>query len=112
MLAGFVDDKVEPNRYLILQRGVEGTDQDIRLGMNTYHVEIDDEASSCYGGIERFELFRDRVMIKFSQKGSVKLRGIETAEIIFRADDQKFDQLRDCLAKIFAGTTVLVEPRP
>lgn len=105
-LVGFADDEAEPPHYLQLQRGFKDSDQDIRLGMNTYYIEIDDQGSSCYGGIERFELRRDQALIKFSSQGKAKLNGIESAEITFKAGNEKFNQLRDRLSKIFAGTPV------
>jgi hypothetical protein len=46
---GFADYPIDTTEYLLLQRGVEDDKQDIRLGMATYHVEINDQGASCYG---------------------------------------------------------------
>ncbi len=105
-LVGFTDDEAEPTHYLQLQRTFKDSNHDIPLGMNTYYVEIDDQGSFCYGGIERFELQMDRALIKFTSHGKAKLNGIESAEITFKAETEKFNQLCDRLSKIFAGTTV------
>jgi hypothetical protein len=107
-LVGFANDEFEPTHYLQLQRGIKDSDQDIRLGMNTYYVEIDDQSSSCYGGIEQFELRRDHALVKFSSQGEKKLNGIETAEVKFKIDNEKFIQLQDRLSKVFAGTTIYI----
>ena len=102
---GFADSESNTAHYLQLQRAFKDDEQDIKLGMNTYYLEIDDQILSCYGGIERFNLHRDRASIIFSSKGKMKLQGIETAEISFQIDDKKFAQLRDRLSKVFSGTT-------
>jgi hypothetical protein len=38
-LVGFADQEFNPKQYLTLQRDYEDDDQDVALGMNTYHVE-------------------------------------------------------------------------
>lgn len=107
-LVGFANDDFEPTHYLQLQRGFEDSDQVIHLGMNTYYVEIDDQSSSCYGGIEHFELRRDQALVKFSSQGEKKLNGIESAEVKFTIDNEKFTHLQDRLSKVFAGTTIYI----
>ncbi len=105
-LVGFADDEAEPTHYLQLQRSFKDSEQDIRLGMNTYYVEIDDQSSSCYGGVEQFELGKNRALIKFSFHSKRNLNGIDSAELTFDVNNEKLSQLRDRLSKIFAGTTV------
>jgi Immunity protein 10 len=67
-LVSFADDKCEPREYLTLQQSFEDEDQDVALGMNTYHVERNDQRWWEYGGIKRFELKRDRVRIEFTRR--------------------------------------------
>src|SRR5262245_56258457 len=55
-LVAFADEKFGTRQYLMLQRSYEDDEQDIQLGMNTYHVERDDQGFSCYGGVKHFEL--------------------------------------------------------
>jgi hypothetical protein len=67
-LVGFADEKFGTRDYLTLQRAYDDDEQDISLGMNTYYVERNDQRWSGYGGIQTFELFRDRVIITFTEK--------------------------------------------
>jgi len=68
-LVGFADEQYDTREHLTLQRSYEDDEQDVRLGMNTCYVERDGQGQSCYGGIERFELHRDRVKVRFDDAG-------------------------------------------
>jgi hypothetical protein len=108
-LVGFADDRFKTFDYLTLQRAFEDDEQDVSLGMNTYHVERNGQTWSGYGGIQAFELKRDRAKVTFTTDGAAKMGEVTEMEITFEIDDNEFSKLRDRLAKIFAGTHCLVE---
>jgi hypothetical protein len=108
-LVGFADDEFETTQYLMLQRGMEDDEQDVRFGMNTYHVERDGQQYSMYGGIERFVLQRDRLLVDFTPEGQVRLQ-TSTMKITFAISDEKFARLKEQLGRVFADTTCLVIP--
>jgi hypothetical protein len=108
-LVGFADEKFDTKQYLMLQRSFADDEQDVRLGMNTYHVERDGQQWGCYGGIERFELQRDRVNIAFTEKGRKCLGSVSAMEITFHVSDRQFRRLKDRLGRIFAGAVCLAD---
>ena len=105
-LVGLADERLGTRQYLMLQRAREHDEQDVALGMDTYHVERDDQRWSCYGGVERFELHRDRVVVRFTTSGATCLRA-EGMEISFSVSDGRFDELASGLQRIFRGTECL-----
>jgi hypothetical protein len=105
-LVGFADEKFDTRQYLTLQRSYEDDEQDTRLGMNTYHVERDDQSCSCYGGIERFELQRDQLMVRFTPTGAKQLKA-DGVEITFKVDGRRFKKLVQQLDRVFQGTECL-----
>lgn len=107
-LVGFADDEFKTRDYLLLQRGVEDDEQDLVFGMNTYHVERNDQKWSGYGGIESFELHRDRVKICFSKAGGNRMGSVTEMEITFQTDGDEYARLKDRLGRIFGGTDCLV----
>ena len=107
-LVGFADDPFEPRDFLLLQRSYEDDEQDSRLGMNTYHVERNGQLWSCYGGIERFKLCRDRVKVSFTKEGSRLLGNVPGMEITFNVEESKFNELQRGLRQVFAATGCLV----
>jgi hypothetical protein len=106
-LVGFADEEFDTKQYLMLQRSHEDDAQDIALGMNTYHVERNDQGYSGYGGIERFDLYPDRVLVRFNDIGA---RNLETRvmEISFKKDGRRFGKLQRRLKNIFSGTSCLL----
>ncbi|MFO0968682.1 MAG: Imm10 family immunity protein [Gemmataceae bacterium] len=108
-LVGFADDKFNTRDYLMLQRAFEHDEQDVSLGMNTYHVERNGQGWSGYGGIMAFELRRDRAKIVFTKEGAATMGNVTEMEITFRVDGDEYSKLKDRLGKIFAGAGCLVE---
>jgi hypothetical protein len=105
-LVGFADEKFDTRQYLTLQRSYNDDEQDIELGMNTYHVERDDQSCSGYGGIDRFELYRDRAVVRFTPTGAKQLKA-DGLEISFEVDGRRFKKLVQRLERVFEGTECL-----
>jgi hypothetical protein len=108
-LVGFADKKFGSRDYLMLQRAYIDDEQDISLGMNTYHVERNDQRWSGYGGIRTFELFRDRVIVTFTEKGAIEMGNVSSVEITFQVGAREFAELKERLERIFAGTSCLID---
>lgn len=102
-LVGFADAEFNAERYLLLQREKTPQAEDIALGLDGYHVEVDDQSKSCYGGIKSFELFPDRAVLEFESDALSIFDGARIMEVRFALRQQQLDQLRDCLARIFKG---------
>ena len=101
------DEKFETKQYLMLQRSYEDDEQDIANGENTYHIELHDQGASGYGGVARFELHRDRVKVRMTKEGAVRL-GAGRIEISFKISDRRFEKLRRYLGHVFADSPCLV----
>jgi Immunity protein 10 len=102
-LVGFADAEFNPTRHLLLQRAKSPQAQDIELGLDGYHVELDDQGKSSYGGIKRFELFSDHAIVEFEDDALPVFGDDQMIVIEFTLRQQQLAQLRDCLARIFKG---------
>lgn len=102
-LVGFADDDYTPQNCLLLQRGYEDTEQDRRLGMATYYVELNDQGHACYGGISRFALRRDHAFVEFDERGRKELDCEATLQITFSIDDAEFRALAVQVARVFVN---------
>jgi hypothetical protein len=108
-LVGFADAEFNTGRYLLLQREKLPHAQDIALGLGGYRAEVDAQGRSCYGGIRRFELFRDHAVVEF-EDDALSAPGDEKVVVVeFALRQRQLDQLRDCLAKIFKGYECFVD---
>lgn len=108
-LVGFADAEFNAKRYLLLQRAKSPQAQDIALGLDGYHVEVDGQGKSRYGGIKSFELFPDHVVIEFDDDALSVLGGEKAMVVEFALRRQQFDQLRDSLVKIFKGDECFID---
>jgi hypothetical protein len=86
----------EEDRYVLLQRSIFPSDQDVALGMDAPYLEVSDQASSGYGKILQCVLHHDRIVIRTD--GS-----LPDAEVAFAVDRQALSSLRTSLQRIFAG---------
>ena len=102
---GFADDPIDTTEYLLLQRGVEDGEQDIRLGMATYYVEINGQGAACYGGISTCHLQPGRLIITFAPQGAAKL-GCDQAGITFDLSPDELHNLKEILCRVFADSDV------
>jgi len=107
-LVGFGDCEVNANTYLTLQRALIFDEQDLALGMDTYHVEWCSQEKSSYGGISQFTLRPDSAEIRFGSNAAVALGGMERLSISFRLRPFEQNALRDALWYIFGGNGCLV----
>lgn len=102
-LVGFADAEFNAERYLLLQRAKSPQDDDVALGLDGYHVEVDDPSHSCYGSISSFELFPDHAELAFEEE-TASIFDDETELVVeFTLRQKQLDQLRDALAKVFDG---------
>jgi hypothetical protein len=103
ILVGFSSEGLGPRRYLMLQRSYEFDEQDVAPGMDRVYIERDSQGYSAYGGIKRFELFRDRALISLEAATARKLGNEAEFEIRFELEDRRFEELRAGLAGVFKG---------
>jgi hypothetical protein len=106
-LVGFADQENDTEEYLMLQRSFADDEQDKTLGMATYYVERNDQALSCYGGIDSCNLYTTEIIFSFDEKGAERLNISEPLRITFGVDPGRLTKLRARLASVFSGTNCL-----
>jgi hypothetical protein len=77
VMLGFSDDEFEPSQFVILQKAHEYDDQDIKLGMDKVHIQVEDQLRAQYGGISAFKLEGNCLSIELENetKNSLKVDG-------------------------------------
>lgn len=70
----FADDSQPDRSYVMLQGGVEETEQDRRLGLTGVHMEIDDQIRGGYDFTRRFSLDGKQLRIYVAPQAYKKLR--------------------------------------
>lgn len=65
-MVGFADQQYDTRAYVLLQRTLRPSGDDVRRGWDDVHITVDDETRSAYGGVKRITLFEKRVLIEVS----------------------------------------------
>jgi hypothetical protein len=103
MVAWSLDEDLAAERYLVLQRADEPTEQDIRLGMTGVYIECCGQGWSWYGHIVSFELLSDRVCVQLDSEAAQRVRDDGRIEVTFDLSSERFAELRSALSQIFNG---------
>jgi len=106
-LVGFADHEFETKHSLTVQRAFYDDEQVVGLGMNTYHIGVDDQGRSYYGGIERSKLHRNQAIVTFSPDGQRHV-GVNAASIRFKIGRGEHARLHERLSNIFRRTDVYI----
>ena len=97
LIVGFYTEE----NYLMIQQSLDKYDeQDIELGMNTYHIERDDQSFGGYGGVKQIHLHRDFLEVELDKTGKENLQ-CDGVRIDFQADSDIFQLLNEKLRFIF-----------
>lgn len=96
----------EENYFMIQQSLDEYDEQDARLGMDTYHIERDDQSFGGYGGVGQIKLQRNLLEVELDEKGKTNLE-CSGINIAFQTPEDNFRLLRKKLKFIFGDVLVL-----
>ena len=105
LIVGFYTEET----YLMIQQSLEEYDeQDIRSGMNTYHIERDDQSFGGYGGVERINLARNSIAVELDETGKANLE-CEGMTVDFETDDENYQLLTEKLKYIFGDLLIVTK---
>ena len=107
LVVGFADDPLATSQYVLLQRTLHPSKQDLQLGMQGLHLEINGPDKSGYDAIDSISLMRDEAVLSLAPKLRSKT-GIEKIKIMFNVDDQRFKQLEEQLRMIVENSATLI----
>ena len=90
------------DHYVTIQLD-ESDEEDENLGMNTYHIERDDQSFGNYGGVEQVILSNRQVKVIPNKKGKKFLKCTEIV-IKFDLNSTQLAKLKKNLSTIFKNT--------
>ena len=100
LTVGFADTQQDTQEYLMFQKFVDPEEADDDDGV---YVERDGQQYGTYGGIEKFVLSRNNVLLSLTEKTAQSLDVEPEVSIAFSATDEQFEQLKTDFERVFAG---------
>lgn len=98
----------EDDFYLMLQHKDSHDEQDIRFGMDKPYIEFCGQGWSWYGHIERFELFRDRVMVEMDSSAALHMKNDGILEVRFDLQQPEFVEVKQAIERTFRNVSYFV----
>jgi hypothetical protein len=97
------DETLEAERYLIVQRATEYSEQDKRLGMDDVYIETCGQGWSWYGHIESFRLCPKKITVQLDGEAAARIGDTGAIEASFSLSPEEFANLREALRQAFSG---------
>jgi hypothetical protein len=96
------EEKIE--NYVILQRANTFDEQDIKLGMDSYYIEYNDQSNSGYGICEQISIDENLINIEFPAKSEKDIKNI-----FLKLDKAKYkkEELIEYLKSILGKTLII-----
>lgn len=93
--------------YLMIQQSLGDYDeQDVNSGMDTYHIERDDQSYGGYGGVKQINLLRKLIEVDLDKTGKENL-DCDAVRIDFQIDDETYALLKEKLKQIFGNALAM-----
>ena len=95
--AGLADDQFETQEYVLFQRSLKPSEQDLRLGHDQPHVEVSDQSASAYGSFSAVQLSGQQLKVELDPP----LEGVGSSVIVTLGTEDGLPELIDTLTLIF-----------
>lgn len=107
-----VDETLEAEQYLMIQRQREFSKQDARFGMNDVYIETCGQGWSWYGHILAVELLKGMIKIQLDAEAAARLNDNGVIEVSFELAEDEFWHLTSSLRRAFVGRSYYSEAAP
>src|SRR5216110_3447359 len=104
-----VDKNLEAERYLMIQRQIEPSDEEVRSGMNDVYIETCGQGWSWYGHIESFKLFPGRIEVELDAAAASEIGEEGSVQVSFELPTERYVALRAALRRAFDGRSYYSE---
>jgi len=108
-IVGFADQQYDTRAYVLLQRTLRPSSDDIRRGWDNIHITVNDETASAYGGVKRITLIDRQALIEVSSTTAHHLGTGETISVNMANAQVDFRELADMLRLVCGSHTQFSE---
>lgn len=110
-MLGFADDEFKTTQYVLLQKDLEPSQQDLELGHDRPLVEINDQRYSAYGGVVEAHLQEKGLLLRLAPQAAADMTVDEIIDITFNLPMDKLKEISDQLCLLIGRERVHVIPK-
>ncbi|GIW82863.1 MAG: hypothetical protein KatS3mg105_4670 [Gemmatales bacterium] len=108
-MLGFADDEFNTSQYVLLQKDLEPSQEDLELGHDRPYIEIDDQRYSRYGGVVKAQLKENQLVLKLDPQAAADMSVDDTIEISFRVPMERLKEISSQLRLLLGNDIVQVD---
>ncbi|MGN7360291.1 Imm10 family immunity protein [Paenibacillus sp. SAF-054] len=103
LMIGFADDEFDPQEYILLQKTLNPSEEDVVAGFDEVHLMYNDESQSLYGGISQFYLTPNRVEITLKENAAEVLHSSPVIVIHYDQENIDMSEFHNYLLQMFSN---------
>jgi len=104
-----VDETLEAERYLMIQRKLRFSEEDHRHESADVYIETCGQGWSWYGHIVSFQLLEDHIQVQLDPSAAAAMKDNGFIEVSFALSRDERDTLRTALHRAFEGRPYFVD---
>ena len=105
-IIGFSNHKDNPEQYVLIQQAHTFDEQDRELGMDKYHIQVDDQSRSLYGGMRSVTYKSNRIVIELDKRAQNALHVDGSININLKNNHKEVDLVLKSLEALLAKAGV------
>jgi len=105
-MLGFADDEFNTTQYVMLEKDLQPSQQDLQLGHDKPHIEIDDQRHSGYGGVVKAQLQESQLALKLDPQAAADMAVDDTIEIAFHVQKERLKEIGNQLRLLLGNDIV------
>ena len=105
-MLGFADDEFNTTQYVILQKDLLPSQQDLQLGHDKPYIEIGDQRYSSFGGVVKAQLQENQLVLKLDAIAATNMSVDDIIEIAFHLSKERLKEAGNQLRLLLGNDIV------
>jgi hypothetical protein len=103
IMIGFADNEFDTKDYILLQKTLNPSEEDVEAGFDEVHIIYNDESQSLYGGISKFYFTPNRVEITLNEDATEILNSSPVIVINYVQENINVNEFHEYLLQMFSN---------
>ncbi|MFC3746073.1 Imm10 family immunity protein [Paenibacillus sp. GCM10012306] len=103
LMVGFADNEFDTQEYVLLQKTLNPSEDDVVAGFDKVHITYNDELQSLYGGITKCYFTRNQIEITLNEEATEILNSKPVIVIKYDQKNLDINQFHNYLLQLFSS---------
>ena len=103
LMVGFADDEFDTQEYVLLQKTLNPSEDDVESGFDKVHITYNNELQSLYGGITKCYFTCNHIVITLNEEATEILNSNPVIIIKYNQEKVDINQFHKYLLQLFSS---------